>query len=199
MFSCWYHKQTTRSGWTAKTKQNCYLAAAEVQRDVFQIDVAGQAEQQRPGGTRPDATLPSRIHFILIVTCKLISWRDRCFGTVIPKLQCKYSADAFVDQEPVVILTRETRGVSTVTAQVDVSEVPSHLSASGGSLVPDTLMELREAALLKKCLNEGGTSLPFLEERPEKEEEADKKEDGEEGEEKFSDFKSTDSIMQELK
>lgn len=97
-------------------------------------------------------------------------------GAGIPKLQCKYSADAFVRQEPVVITTRETRGVSTVMDQVDVSEVPTHLSASGGSLVPDTLMELREAALLKKCLNEGGTSLPFLEGRPkrEDEEEADK-------------------------
>lgn len=29
-------------------------------------------------------------------------------------------------------------------------------------MVPDTLMEVRDMALLKKCLNDGGTSLPFL-------------------------------------
>lgn len=64
-------------------------------------------------------------------------------------------------------------------AEVTVSEVASHLRASGGSLVPDTLMELREAALLKKCLNEGGTSLPFLQERPEREVEEEKEEEEE--------------------
>ncbi len=45
---------------------------------------------------------------------------------------------------------------------LNVNESLSHLRASGGSLVPDTLMELRDMALLKKCLNDGGTSLPFL-------------------------------------
>lgn len=34
-------------------------------------------------------------------------------------------------------------------------------------MVPDTLMEVSDAALLKKCLKEGGTSLPFLQERKE--------------------------------
>lgn len=47
---------------------------------------------------------------------------------------------------------------------LNVNESFSHLRASGGSLVPDTLMELRDMALLKKCLNDGGTSLPFLRE-----------------------------------
>lgn len=47
----------------------------------------------------------------------------------------------------------------------NVNELVSHLRASGGSLVPDTLMELRDVTLLKKCLNDGGTSLPFLQER----------------------------------
>lgn len=42
---------------TANTGENSYLAAAEVQRDLFQIDVAGQAEQQSPDGARRDATL----------------------------------------------------------------------------------------------------------------------------------------------
>lgn len=45
-----------------------------------------------------------------------------------------------------------------------MNELLSHLRASGGSLVPDTLMEPRDMALLKKCLNDGGTSLPFLHE-----------------------------------
>lgn len=48
---------------------------------------------------------------------------------------------------------------------LNVNESLSHLRASGGSLVPDTLMELRDMALLKKCLNDGGTSLPFLKKR----------------------------------
>lgn len=77
-----------------------------------------------------------------------------------------------------------------MTVRVNASEAPSHLRASGGSLVPDTLMELREAALLKKCLNEGGTSLPFLQERPKEEEEEEKD---------VSDFKNTDSIMQDFR
>lgn len=47
---------------------------------------------------------------------------------------------------------------------LNVNELLSHLRASGGSLVPDTLMEPRDMALLKKCLNDGGTSLPFLHE-----------------------------------
>lgn len=75
-----------------------------------------------------------------------------------------------------------------------MSEAASHLRASGGSLVPDTLMELREATLLKKCLNEGGTSLPFLEERPQQEDERGrqmKEQDEEEGEEKFSEFNNS--------
>lgn len=42
---------------TANTGENSYLAAAEVQRDLFQTDVAGQAEQQSPDGARRDATL----------------------------------------------------------------------------------------------------------------------------------------------
>lgn len=48
-----------------------------------------------------------------------------------------------------------------------VNELPSHFTASGGSLVPDTLMEVRDAALLKKCLKDGGTSLPFLQKQKE--------------------------------
>lgn len=75
-----------------------------------------------------------------------------------------------------------------MTARASVSEAPSHLRASGGSLVPDTLTELREAAQLKKCLNEGGTSLPFLQERPR---------EGEEGD--VGGFKNADSIMQDFR
>lgn len=78
-----------------------------------------------------------------------------------------------------------------MNVRVNVSEAPSHLRASGGSLVPDTLMELREAALLKKCLNEGGTSLPFLQERHKEEEEEEEKD--------VSDFNNTDSIMQDFR
>lgn len=50
---------------------------------------------------------------------------------------------------------------------LNVNDSLSHLRASGGSLVPDTLMELRDMALLKKCLNDGGTSLPFLQKQKE--------------------------------
>lgn len=56
-------------------------------------------------------------------------------------------------------------GKKELLLKSDVDELMSHLRASGGSLVPDTLMELRDATLLKKCLNDGGTSLPFLQER----------------------------------
>lgn len=52
---------------------------------------------------------------------------------------------------------------------LNVNEPFSHLRASGGSLVPDTLMELRDMALLKKCLNDGGTSLPFLQKQKDRE------------------------------
>ena len=45
---------------------------------------------------------------------------------------------------------------------VEVLGYSSYLRASGGSLVPERLTELREKALLKKCLNDGGTSLLFL-------------------------------------
>ena len=51
---------------------------------------------------------------------------------------------------------------------LNVNEAFAHLRASGGSLVPDTLMELRDMALLKKCLNDGGTSLPFLQKQRER-------------------------------
>lgn len=49
--------------------------------------------------------------FISLFYCNVqtISWREKCFGTGIPKLQSKYSADAFICHEPVVITTRETR------------------------------------------------------------------------------------------
>lgn len=38
----------------------------------------------------------------------------------------------------------------------------TYFNASGGSLVPETLMVLRDTALLKNCLNAGGISFPFL-------------------------------------
>lgn len=38
-------------------------------------------------------------------------------------------------------------------------------------MVPDTLMEVRDAALLKKCLKDGGTSLPFLQKQKENKDE----------------------------
>lgn len=58
--------------------------------------------------------------------------------------------------------TWDRRSYSSGT--LNVNELFSHLRASGGSFVPETLMELRDMALLKKCLNDGGTSLPFLQE-----------------------------------
>lgn len=47
-------------------------------------------------------------------------------------------------------------------ATLNVDDLLPYLRASGGSLVPDKLMSLRDMALLKKCLKDSGTSLPFL-------------------------------------
>lgn len=58
--------------------------------------------------------------------------------------------------------------IADKTKRATTLNVPDWLSyfrASGGSLVPDMLMSLRDMALLKKCLNDSGTSLPFLRER----------------------------------
>lgn len=57
---------------------------------------------------------------------------------------------------------RDKSAWGTKNPTLNVNELLSHFRASGGSLVPDTLMELRDMALLKKCLNDGGTSFPFL-------------------------------------
>lgn len=46
--------------------------------------------------------------------------------------------------------------------RLNVNNLAPYFKASGGSLVPDMLMSLRDMALLKKCLNDSGTSLPFL-------------------------------------
>lgn len=57
------------------------------------------------------------------------------------------------------------RGDETECATaLNVNDLLSYFRASGGSLVPDMLMSLRDMALLKKCLNDSGTSLPFLQE-----------------------------------
>lgn len=58
------------------------------------------------------------------------------------------------------------RGDETECATtLNVNDLLSYFRASGGSLVPDMLMSLRDMALLKKCLNDSGTSLPFLQEK----------------------------------
>lgn len=51
------------------------------------------------------------------------------------------------------------------TEYANVNDLLSYFRASGGSLVPDMLMSRRDMALLKKCLNDSGTSLPFLQEK----------------------------------
>lgn len=58
--------------------------------------------------------------------------------------------------------SRLTDDKTECATALNVNDLLSYFRASGGSLVPDMLMSLRDMALLKKCLNDSGTSLPFL-------------------------------------
>lgn len=80
-----------------------------------------------------------------------------------------FSAACCSDKLPSNVKGSTLKGDETECATtLNVNDLLSYFRASGGSLVPDMLMSLRDMAQLKKCLNESGTSLPFLQEKGEK-------------------------------
>lgn len=77
----------------------------------------------------------------------------------------RFKAALCGDKLPSDMMASALRGDETECATaLNVNDLLSYFRASGGSLVPDMLMSLRDMALLKKCLNDSGTSLPFLQE-----------------------------------